>query len=172
MISLYAENSKETVAILTHDGHINKKSQLRLPYVYSMGYYLEKEFGNTYYTLSIFGGKGNVASIRNDKEDFVISELESPIEGSIEKLGLETGKSIFFYPSKAFENDSINLYFRSIGNIYSPTRDFQYGCLPSRTDGIIFIEKIEAITERNAHINTFVMNRLVMQSNILKNMED
>jgi erythromycin esterase-like protein len=163
LVSLYIKNQQKAV-IVAHNGHINKKiSLINFPDIYSMGYYLDKEFGNKYYALGIFPGEGSL--LLPDKENSTVAkeiDLRPPLSSCLEYSCLQHESSIFFYPAKNIHNTCI--YFRNIGNVYLE-EEYESGNISKRMDGFIFVDKIKPI-----HSDSYDLFQ-IEQNNIMEKMK-
>ncbi|MDR1738032.1 MAG: erythromycin esterase family protein [Candidatus Symbiothrix sp.] len=152
----------DRLAIVAHNSHLNKKAQglAASEDIYSLGYYIDQQYKNQYYTLGLFCGQGAIQYM-----DTCVVDLPSPIKNSIEYLCLQQADSFFFYPTKTL---SQKMYYRGVGARYDATMEYRYfGNLSERIDGLIYL------SESRAQPRNYKMPKSAMfeQVNILKELK-
>ncbi|NWJ50120.1 MAG: erythromycin esterase family protein [Bacteroidetes bacterium] len=103
---------------------------------HSIGYWLNREYGNEFYSIAILLGNG-LYTYANTVEITAINELDQPLSGSLEDLCMKSNQSVFY---KSLSSD---LYNR-IGYMYWVDRSmtmsqFERCNYKKRMDAIIFI---------------------------------
>ncbi len=131
----------QKACILGHMGQVNKRVSPTFPDLLSMGYYLQQKYGESYYALGVFPGKGNTSAIQ---EDFFLvpSELQPLLDNSVEDACIQTGIPVFFYPTHALRNELS--YFRFMGYNWVENK-YVSGNLRTQMDGFLFVDKIDPI---------------------------
>lgn len=148
-VSLYLENDQKA-CVIAHNGHVNKKLNLFLfPYFYPMGYYLHQMYGDKYYALGVFPGKGSLFGGMG-KPCWEKSHLGPILPNSLEDACRQTGLATFFYPTSYFRNDL--LYYRSVGNRHF-SNEYVSGNLKAQMDGIVFVDEINPIHTKSYNPN-------------------
>lgn len=141
LVSFYLQNDQKA-CIIAHNVHINKKpNSFLFPHLYSMGYYLHQKYGDKYYALGIYPGKGGIF-VANNNYFGEMSFLGDILPNSLESACMQTGLATFFYPTRYLENGL--LYYRSIGNQHTGN-EYSVGNLKKQLDGIVFVSEIDPI---------------------------
>lgn len=161
--------SGETTCIVAHLGHVSKKGY-DSPYFYSLGYFLNEKYKDSYSVIALFAGKGKIASF--DVGDTLKQKpvvLNPPRGGSIESICSKIDLPCFYYPAN---NLSIgNYYYRQIGNAYTKQSEYWYGNLKSRIDGFIFSSESQAKDNpKSVNEFTFALDKIPIHASILNKM--
>ncbi len=145
IIATYLAGGEKAV-VYAHSGHVNKLNlwfsrHINIPN-YSLGGYLQQEFGDQYYAISVQAGEGIALQQTNAQGDQEERELDIPPYNSFEYCALRTGLDCFFYPSRVIPEDMS--YIRLIANV-QVDRGFSFLSIPQRFDGLIFIRENKPI---------------------------
>jgi erythromycin esterase-like protein len=166
-----SENIKtgETVCIVAHLGHLNKKDS-NFPYFRSMGSLLKDKYEDSYFVTGIFAGRGSIASVSLNEKALQPMDLSCLRDGSIESLCYKNDLPCFYYSTSNLSGS--NYYYRRIGNSYIKQSEYWYGNLKSRIDGFIFISKSQAI-DNPFYLDEFVLacDKIESHTNIIKNIK-
>lgn len=168
-VSLYLHDNQKA-CIIAHNDHVNKKlNPSSFPHYYPMGYYLNQRYGDKYYVLGMFPGKGSIFG-GTDNNSWEVSNLKPILPNSLEDVCMQIGLATFFYPTSFFKNDL--LYYRSIGNKHF-ANEYESGNLKVQMDGIVFVDEIYPIHTKKYDLNEGnIMSELFMKEfEILKNIE-
>jgi len=171
-ISAYLQEN-ETAAIIAHDAHINRKgSSMLFPYIYSLGYYLNQKYGDAYYPIGIYAGKGCIRTSLFDNSEFLVKyDLKTPISGSLEEICYSMHDSCFFYPATYLPD--VRIYYRQIGNSLGGNESQSYGYefLKDRIDGFIFVKESENIQIPSKDYFDIILEKIKKHNEIIKMME-
>lgn len=139
----------EKALVFAHSRHLENSGEKQLDgnMKYTAGYYLKKEFEDSYYTISIQAGEGHVLRGYNSYNTSLLKEvLLSPPINSFEYAALQTTKSdCFFYPSKHLNESVYQLQM-----IYA-YNEYISASLPKRFDAYIFSR--QSTPHKNAETN-------------------
>ena len=127
----------EKAVIDAHLGHVNKKNAFFSRYdVPSLGYYMQREFGDSYFVTAVTVGSGTIAHPDPEKRKNNIAYLLNDNKPrSLEALCALSPDSLFFLE---IDNIGSTKYIRSVGN--RAARDNFYPFIPEGIiDGIVFI---------------------------------
>lgn len=120
-----------------HYGHINYGyPELYQKDVCQMGYYIRKEYGDNYRTLSLTAAEGKTLNL-GKKGELELCELEPPVCGSVEQVIDETSDTIAYLSTKGFDG---YCYMRFVGSLGSRHQFLSYN-VGHATDGILLFKK-------------------------------
>ncbi|NDV57630.1 erythromycin esterase family protein [Bacteroides sp. 519] len=142
-------SEEESAVVVAHLGHTNKKYVMRgvIPYVFSMGYYFEKQFGEAYYNIGITAGEGEITAPLPRESVRRIVHMKKPVQNSFEDVcSSKQLPWLCFYPPA---NKPLITKVRLIGNIYTPTETYAEINLTTLTDAFIFIKRSEGYKNMN-----------------------
>jgi len=139
----------ETAVIVAHLDHTNKKYSIGIfPYVFSMGYYLNEYYGDSYYNIGFLVGEGKITTRKIRQQDITVTNLKYPQDNSLEKLCME--QSIFsFYYNIPSDKNGYHTKYRWIGNGYLPYEEYSVANLATQLDAFIFIKESQGYRDMN-----------------------
>jgi erythromycin esterase-like protein len=133
--------------VSAHWGHTDKKNTSNIyPYIYSMGYYFQKYYGDSYFNIGFTVGIGEILSLA----DSAILQLKYPIDNSLEKGCMEKNFLCFYYYDP--KRNSLRMPCRYTGNGYALSEFSYQGDISMRTDAFIFIRESKVSPEQRAVI--------------------
>lgn len=137
-----------TVGIVAHWRHTDKKNGYNIyPYIYSMGYYFQKYYGDSYFNIGFTVGAGEIISLL----DLSISHLMNPVDASLERLCLERNLPCFYYYDT--KHAPLCVPVRYTGNKYLlPEFNYQ-GDINKRVDAFVFIRESKISLEQKNFIH-------------------
>ena len=134
---------KAKATMYFHYGHINYGyPELYQKDVCQMGYYIRKEYGDDYRTISLTAAQGKTLNV-GKKGELKPCELKPPICGSVEQVLDETSDTITYLSTKGFDG---YCYMRFLGSLGSRNQFFSYS-IGHATDGILFFKKIDPMVK-------------------------
>jgi erythromycin esterase-like protein len=133
-IDLYLKEEEKAV-LISHYGHVGRLSGLTKE-TSSMGYFLDKTYGDAYFPVGIFVGEGYANVQDAQRKDMFFFRLVPPPVNSLEKMCKETHTTNFYAPASVLPDEA--LFTRKVG-FSGINPQFQYDRPKIHCDGFIFI---------------------------------
>jgi protein TonB len=147
-------NEGDKMVIDAHTIYTNKGLDFDNNEACSMGYYLNKKYGNDYFSASFQVGEGShtqdyktvtqvltldIQLSSHDTHDYKTESLPDAPSFSFENSGLDTKSDYFYYPSKKIPEgiSSLGIYTHHSYNIDA----FRNCIIPKHLDALVFIRK-------------------------------